>query len=124
MKLTGLDHIGIPTNDMEKSEAFYSELGFECVGKYDLGGRFFAFYQLADVTIELIPAAEIPGTEGAVSHFAIGCDNIDEVYAFCKEKGYTILGDGIAAPPFWANGEKCFNILGPNDEKIEFCQRL
>ena len=28
---TGLQHIGIPTNDMEKTIAFYTALGFETV---------------------------------------------------------------------------------------------
>lgn len=27
--ITGLQHIGIPTNDIEKTTAFYHELGFE-----------------------------------------------------------------------------------------------
>ena len=27
--ITGLQHIGIPTNDIEKTVAFYHELGFE-----------------------------------------------------------------------------------------------
>ena len=124
MKLTGLDHIGIPTNVMEESKKFYEELGFELVGTFGREPRFFYFYRLGDLTVELVPADAIPRTEGAVAHFAIACKDIEGVYAFCQEKGYRILNDKIISLNFWENGQKCFNILGPNDEKIEFVELL
>ena len=125
MNITGLDHIGIPTNDFEASEKFYRELGFELIGDFPMGERHFKFYQIGDLIVELVPADERNAVEGAVSHFAVRCDSADEAYAFCREKGYTILGDrGPGVIPFWENGAKCFNILGPNGEKIEFCEIL
>ena len=41
----------------------------------------------------------------------------------CNEK-YTIITDGIEELPFWENGVKYFMIKGPNEERIEFCQKL
>ena len=32
-KITGIQHVGIPTNDMQKSIRFYKELGFEVVSE-------------------------------------------------------------------------------------------
>ena len=31
---------------------------------------------------------------------------------------------GIEELPFWENGVKFFMIKGPNEERIEFCQKL
>ena len=41
----GLDHIGIPTVDMEASAKFYEELGFERVGEFPLGERKFLLHR-------------------------------------------------------------------------------
>jgi len=41
----------------------------------------------------------------------------------CNEK-YTVITDGIEELPFWENGVKFFMIKGPNEERIEFCQKL
>lgn len=125
MTLTGLDHIGIPTEDTELSSKFYEELGFTLAGEFKLGPRPFKFYRLGDLTVELVPTDNSPKTEGAVAHFAIACTDIEGVYEFCKEKGYTLLNDRILTlGAFWENGQKCFNILGPNQEKIEFVELL
>jgi len=52
--LTGVAHIGIPTNDLDKTIAFYKKLGFvsalETVNK--AAGERVAFLQLGDLMIE------------------------------------------------------------------------
>ena len=40
------------------------------------------------------------------------------------ENGYEVITDGIEQLPFWDNGVKFFMIKGPNEERIEFCQKL
>jgi len=124
MQLTGLDHIGIPTDDVEGSKKFYEMLGFEKCAEFALGPRPFNFYRAGNLVVEFVPADSIPRTEGAVGHFAVGIKGIEEMYAFCQEKGIQILNDRIMELPFWENGQKCFNILGPNGEKIEFVELL
>ena len=37
---------------------------------------------------------------------------------------YIVITDGIEELPFWENGVKFFMIKGPNEERIEFCQKL
>ena len=51
-------------------------------------------------------------------------EDIESMYQkICNEK-YTIITDGIEELPFWENGVKFFMIKGPNEERIEFCQKL
>ena len=50
--------------------------------------------------------------------------NIEEMYKMICENGYEVITDGIEQLPFWDNGVKFFMIKGPNEERIEFCQKL
>ena len=102
--ITGLQHIGIPTNDIEKTVAFYHELGFET-----------AFETVNDAAGE---------RNGAVDHVALDVTDIEAVFAEIKEAGYPMLDEEIQFLPFWANGVRFFTILGPNREKVEFSQML
>ena len=38
--------------------------------------------------------------------------------------GLAPLEDAIQFLPFWENGVRFFNLLGPNGETVEFSQRL
>ena len=49
---------------------------------------------------------------------------IEEMYKKICENGYEVITDGIEQLPFWDNGVKFFMIKGPNEERIEFCQKL
>ena len=60
----------------------------------------------------------------AYQHVALDVEDIESMYQkICNEK-YTVITDGIEELPFWENGVKFFMIKGPNEEKIEFCQKL
>ena len=48
----------------------------------------------------------------------------EEMYKKICENGYEVITDGIEQLPFWDNGVKFFMIKGPNEERIEFCQKL
>lgn len=51
----GLQHVGIPTADLQKTLAFYESLGFEkayLAGSVE-DGRAVAFYRLGDLTLEI-----------------------------------------------------------------------
>jgi len=51
-------------------------------------------------------------------------EDIESMYQkICNEK-YTVITDGIEELPFWEKGVKFFMIKGPNEERIEFCQKL
>lgn len=94
--LTGVAHIGIPTNDLDKTIAFYKKLGF-------------------------VSAAE---KAGAIDHVALATTDIEAAFAAAKEAGMHLLHSSIQSLPFWENGVRFFMVEGPNKERIEFCQKL
>ena len=50
--VTGYDHIGIPTNDMEATVKFYEAIGFKLVHATTNNGGKVNFFQHGDIIIE------------------------------------------------------------------------
>lgn len=120
----GIQHIGIPTDDLEKTCAFYTELGFEKVFQTVIGdGQHVAFLRFRDVTLEVYEDTPA-GRAGAVDHIAVNCTDVEAAFALAQEKGYTVVSNGIEELPFWKNGVRFFTVEGPNKEKIELNQYL
>ena len=115
---TGLQHIGVPTNDIEATIAFYVSLGFEVAHRADNNGELVAFLRLGDLTIETYQNFKAVGEAGAVDHIAINVTDVDEARRIADGMGLTVIEEGQL--PFWENGVKYFTILGPNREKLEF----
>lgn len=120
---TGIQHLGIPTNDLKKTIDFYKSLGFKPV--FENEGRV-CFLELGTLVIETYPAEDGPAAmcNGAIDHVALNVKNIEEAWKLANEGGYELLDTGINFLPFFANGVKYFTILGPNHEKVEFNQYL
>lgn len=123
---TGIQHIGIPTNDIEKTIAFYKELGFETalqtINKE--ADEKVAFLKLKTLVIETYENKAAKFESGAIDHVAIDVNDIEEVYQYISEKKLNTTNDTIHFLPFWKNGVRFFMIEGPNMEKIEFSQYL
>lgn len=123
---TGIQHIGIPTNDIEKTIAFYKELGFETalqtINKE--ADEKVAFLKLKTLVIETYENKAAKFESGAIDHVAIDVNDIEEVYQYISEKKLNTTNDAIHFLPFWKNGVRFFTIEGPNMEKIEFSQYL
>lgn len=123
---TGIQHIGIPTNDIEKTIAFYKELGFETalqtINKE--ADEKVAFLKLKTLVIETYENKAAKLESGAIDHVAIDVNDIEEVYQYISEKKLNTTNDTIHFLPFWENGVRFFTIEGPNTEKIEFSQYL
>lgn len=123
---TGIQHIGIPTNDIEKTIAFYKELGFETalqtINKE--ADEKVAFLKLKTLVIETYENKAAKLESGAIDHVAVNVNNIEAVYQYIREKKLNTTNDTIHFLPFWENGVKFFTIEGPNMEKIEFSQYL
>ena len=123
---TGIQHIGIPTNDIEKTIAFYKELGFETalqtINKE--ADEKVAFLKLKTLVIETYENKAAKFESGAIDHVAIDVNDIEEVYQYISEKKLNTTNDTIHFLPFWNNGVRFFTIEGPNMEKIEFSQYL
>ena len=121
----GVQHIGVPTTDVQGTVDFYKTLGFEeAMRRTVRGDQDFAFMKLGNLLIEVIPTDDPAMVNGAVDHFCMDVKQIDSLYNELKQAGYTMLSDSVNSINFWDNGAKYFFIQGPNNEKIEFCEIL
>jgi lactoylglutathione lyase len=118
-KITGIQHVGIPTNDIGKSMQFYRSLGFEPVWQTvnPNNGEAVAFLQLGNLVMEIYENRQAAGKSGAIDHIALNVTGIDLLFE-------NMLDEKVQYLPFWEHGVKFFTILGPNGEKIEFCEKL
>jgi lactoylglutathione lyase len=133
--LRGLQHIGLPVTNLERSKAFYAGLGFVEVMRTDLP-RASEAVQVAmmhheGLTIELYQLEQEERQEvarrsdGHLDHIALDVMDIEQAYQEIRTAGLEILEE--PAPvflPFWEKGVKFFTIRGPDGEKVEFNQIL
>jgi catechol 2,3-dioxygenase-like lactoylglutathione lyase family enzyme len=134
LKLNHIQHVGLPVTNLETSEAFYRRLGFANVMAsgfdYQGGKGSVAMMRRGEMILELyqMPEAqlqEIRGRkDGHIDHIAFDVDNIDETFAVLKSEKFAVLEEAPVFLPFWNNGCKYFNILGPDGERLEFNQIL
>jgi catechol 2,3-dioxygenase-like lactoylglutathione lyase family enzyme len=129
-----LQHIGIPVSDIIVSEAFYRRLGFNKVmqSTFDEKGEPGTCIMLKnkDVILELyqLPEKKIikikERKDGHIDHITFDVDNIDEAFLALKSASFQVNEEQPVFLPFWSNGCKYFNILGPDGERLEFNQIL
>ena len=119
--VTGLQHMGLPTNDLAATVAFYHSLGFETIFE----NADATFLKLGTMVIETYPAADGAAMcNGAIDHVALNVKDIEAAWRDVNAGDYEMLDEGINFLPFFENGVKFFTILGPNHEKVEFNQYL
>lgn len=123
-QITGLQHIGLPTNDMAATVDFYQSLGFELVHTADNGGEKVCFLRLAGVCIEAYENGKAAGRAGAIDHIALDVADIEAAWNAVRAAGYSPREREIQTLPFWSRGVRFFNIEGPNGETVEFGQIL
>lgn len=126
-RITGFQHIGLPTNDIEKTIAFYETLGFEVVRREDIPSDKVAFLKLKNIVIETYESKAGPcakGIDGAIDHIALDVDDIEATLAAVKAAGLQPMTEDIQFLPFWEKGFRFFKVLGPSNEPIEFGQIL
>lgn len=125
-QLNGIQHVGIPTNDIEKTIRFYETLGFEVAFQTVNEGadEKVAFLKLNTLVIETYENKAAKMEDGAIDHIAIDVKDIEKVYEMISEAGLNTTKDIVHFLPFWENGVKFFTIEGPNKEKVEFSQYL
>jgi len=129
-----LQHVGIPVTDVVASEAFYRSLGFSkamqspfqddgktgtCVMMKN-GAVIIELYQLPEHKLNEIRDRK----DGHIDHITFDVANIDAAYALLKDASFHVIEDKPVFLPFWENGCKYFNILGPDGERLEFNQLL
>ena len=124
-KITGIQHVGVPTDDIQKSILFYKGLGFGIVWQTinEQDGTSVVFLQLGNLIMEVYENKQASMKSGAIDHIALNVTDIDAVFSKIKELGYEMLDDNIRFLPIWEDGVRFFTIIGPNKEKIEFCEK-
>lgn len=117
-KPTGINHITLRVNNIEKAEAFYGGLlGFKLEKKM---GKSMAVYRIGSDTIVLVEAEtryDQQSRDYRVDHFGFTVPNpeiVDEMAKFMKEKEVTI----ISGPANRKNGRFLF-ISDPDGNMIE-----
>lgn len=125
-QLNGIQHVGIPTNDIETTVEFYRRLGFEVALQTvnEEANEKVAFLKLNNLVIETYENKAAKMESGAIDHVAIDVKDIEKVYELINHAGLNTTRDTIHFLPFWENGVRFFTIEGPNKEKIEFSQYL
>jgi len=124
LNVTGLQHIGLPTNSMADTLKFYEALGFTPALRTENNGEAVCFLKLQNICIETYENGQAVGHCGAIDHIALDVEDVESAWEHIKSLGFKPIEDGIQFLPFWENGVKYFNILGPNGEKVEFSQML
>ena len=120
---TGIQHIGLPTKSIQETIDFYTSLGFEV--DWQTPNKKLAFIKLGNLSFESYETPDACGVTGAIDHIAINVADVEAAFKAIKEAGgYHMIEDEIQFLPFYENGVKFFNIIGPNAEKIEFNQKL
>ena len=119
--VTGIQHLGIPTGDLNKTIEFYQGLGFEVI--WQNPGEV-AFLQNGTLVIETY-AVDAPAMKsGAIDHVALNVQDIEAAWSDAQACGYETQDTEINFLPFFEKGVKFFTIIGPNREKVEFNQYL
>lgn len=122
--MTGIQHIGIPTNDIRKTIEFYHKLGFETALKTVNGDEKVAFFKLNNLVVETYENKNAKMEAGAIDHLAIDVADVEAVYNEIVKRELNTTNDDIHFLPFWEKGVRFFTIEGPNKEKVEFSQYL
>lgn len=129
-----LQHIGIPVTNIVASEIFYNRLGFSKImqSTFDEDGELGTCIMLKnkDIILELyqLPEGKLKEIRerknGHIDHITFDVDDIEIAFNAIKNASLTICEEKPVLLPFWSNGCKYFNILGPDGERLEFNQIL
>lgn len=121
--VTGYQHVGIPTKDIEETRKFYEGLGFDMIYETENNGGKVRFFSCGDILIETYEKADAAGVRGAIDHIALAVSNIEAVAREAEKQGFKVV-EGPTFLPFWENGVKYICIEGPNKEIVEFLQKF
>ena len=85
--ITGVQHVAVPTNDLEKTIEFYHSLGFTtALETYNEAAKHRAvFLQLGNLIIESYENGCAVGHPGAIDHIALNTTDIEATYALAMK---------------------------------------
>ena len=106
-RITGIQHIGLPTNDIDATIKFYETLGFEVASTCDLPGDKVAFLKLKNICIETYMGkgeGYAKGFDGAID-MMVGIDNEGNVLGISIINHTETAGLGAVAAAKTSAGE-------------------
>ncbi|WP_195283322.1 VOC family protein [Harryflintia acetispora] len=127
--IIGIEHIGIPTMDIEHTIQFYEAIGFGLEYFTELpqeDGKLIrmAYLRLRNVEIGVYQGGPIAGKSGAIDHLALSVADIEEAFERVKEKKLPLLEPRIRTLNMFEHKVRYFTLVGPSGEQIEFSQRI
>lgn len=144
MKVNHINHIGINVYDLAAAIAFFTDLGFTLEGEDTMQGELLdavtglknaqtelVWLQPPDgqISLELIKYHQPIDSEGSqppapntlgLGHLAFEIDNVEEIVATMKNKGYQLVGNVQNYQNIW---KLCY-IRGPQGIIVELSERL
>ena len=123
-KITGLAHIGVFVQDIDKSKEFYTKLGFTLDNEETVGEMKLAFLSAGNCLIELVAPPNHPARQaGVVDHIAMTVDNIEGAIKNAIANGITIDPSKVSTIPILGGVKNVF-FDGPDGERLEFFEYL
>ena len=128
--LTGLQHVGLPVTNLERSKQFYEQLGFRSVMHKTIAVARVEMLQLGTFILELYELTEpqrsaiAQRNDGHIDHLALNVHDCQAAFQELRAAGFVTLESEPVYLPFWEHGIRYFYILGPDGERIEFCEVL
>lgn len=129
-EITGLAHIGVHTDDLDKSLEFYKDiLGFvvDHVAEVHDGAVKLAFLSKGNCIIELIhiPSEDIAANRqaGIIDHIALGVKDISKLVTRLEAHGISYETKEPMIVKL-KNGAKNIFFHGPSGERLEFFEYL
>lgn len=98
-----LQHIGIPTDDLQKTVAFWEKLGFKMLGNFDTDdqGNEVVFMQYAHLTLEIWTGDGAVRQTGAINHISLNTSDADAAFKAAKAAGFKMKEDEVQHLDFW-----------------------
>lgn len=122
----GIEHISLSCTDEDQLQTvleFYQSLGFTIVRQWDKGGIWPAFLlEAGGIGIEVFMDADEDLPQGAIRHFALATDDVDDCVEHCRNRGLKITTEPKdvtlnSEPPV---DLRLAFVEGPVGETIEF----
>ena len=101
--IVGVAHVGLPTNDLQKTVEFYKSLGFEVILETynEKAKEKVAFLQIQNYCIESFENGQAVMADGAYQHVALDVRDIEEMY-----KNPVVSVFLTVSSPFWKSWAK------------------
>ncbi|MDO4603514.1 MAG: VOC family protein, partial [Limosilactobacillus ingluviei] len=85
-----LQHVGMPTDDLPKTVAFWEKLGFKMTGNFDTDdqGNQVVFMSYAHLTLEIWTGDGAVHQTGAINHLSLNTSDADAAFQAAKAAGF------------------------------------